>query len=104
MGNQKYKQAHREQGLCANCSSPVHPGYSMCLKHMRSHNKSTKKWYRNNYEVYLRKQKERKELRRQQGLCAMCGAPLEEDNKCISCCNCRDKFFYERVENAVIIV
>ena len=103
MGDKKYKQAHREKGLCQNCSEPVYPGHTMCLEHMRSHNESVKKCYAKNREVYLQKHLERKELRRQTGLCSMCGAPLEDD-RFRSCCNCREKLFFERVENAVVIV
>ena len=103
MGNQKYKQAHKEHGLCSGCSRPVHPGYSRCLTHIRTHNANA---IRSNFkrgEAYLQYHREYKELRRQQGLCTSCGGPVE-DNKHITCCNCREKLYFERFENAVAII
>ena len=102
MGNQKYKQAHKEKGLCNDCSRPVHPGHIRCLTHIRTHNVNAIKSNFKRGESYLQSQRDRKELRRQQGLCPSCGAPVEDDH--ITCCNCRDEFFYERFENATPIV
>jgi len=102
MGNQKYKQAHREAGLCVYCSKPVHPGRSKCLTHIRTHAINTKRNRKKRGESYLQSERDRKELRRQQGLCTACGAPT--DGKHVTCFNCRDEFFYERFENATPIV
>ena len=102
MGNQNYKQAHKEQGLCNDCSRPVHPGRLKCLTHIRSHTKNVTRYQKNLGEVYLQSQRDRKELRRQQGLCPSCGAPAKDGY--IMCCNCLEKLYFERVENAIIIV
>jgi len=102
MGSQKYKQLHRELGLCTNCSRPVHPGYSMCLTHLRSHSKNIRKDRLELGGVYLQYEQNRKKLRRQQGLCPACGAPAEDGY--ITCLNCRERLFFERFENAAPIV
>lgn len=74
----------------------------MCLKHMRTHLASVKKYNKKMGEIYLQSQRDRKELRRQSGLCPSCGAPAEDGY--IMCCNCRERLFFERVENATPIV
>jgi len=102
MGNLKYKQAHREAGFCVYCSRPAHPGHSLCLIHIRSHAKNVRRNQLKLGEVYLQSQRDRKKLRRQQGLCPACGAPAEDGY--ITCYNCREKLYFERFENAAPIV
>ena len=102
MGNNKFKQAHRDLGLCTNCSRSVHPGHSLCLTHIRSHTKNVRRHQQKLGETYLQSHRDRKELRRQQGLCPACGAPIKDEH--ITCCNCREKLYYQRFENATPIV
>ena len=102
MGNRKYKQAHRDLGLCIDCSKPVYPDRIRCLTHIRGQAKIERLRRKRLAETYLRYEQDRKELRRQQGLCPSCGAPA--DDGYIMCCNCRDRLYFERVENATPIV
>ena len=102
MGDSEYKQKHRELGLCTQCSSPVHPGHMRCLKHLRSHAASQKKYRQNNSEFYLKLHRDIKKLRRQKGLCTACGAPVEKGYS--TCYNCREQLYCERFENATRIV
>ena len=104
MGDQEYKQAHRKAGLCVECSWTAYPGHTRCLTHIRSHTRREKLRREKLGEIYLRNERDRKELRRQRGLCVMCGGPLEDDSKFINCQNCRERIFFERVENAITIV
>ena len=103
MGDQEYKQRHREQGLCLNCSRPVHKGYKHCLIHLRTKVISQRKYELKQGEAYLQIQRDIKQYRRDNNLCPMCGAPLG-DSKYINCQNCREHIHFRRYENADIIV
>ena len=102
MGNNAFKQKHRELGLCTQCSSPVHPGFTKCLKHLRSHAAAQMKHRLKYPERYRKMQRDIKKLRRQNGLCTGCGAPVEKGY--VTCYNCREQLYNERFENATRIV
>ena len=95
MGDKKYKQRHRELGLCIDCPDPVYPGRTRCLKHLRTNNVGSTAWQKRNSDYYLAYQRENKEQRRREGLCPMCGGPRDNLNK-ISCVNCREHLYRER--------
>lgn len=62
MGSTKWKQEHREKGLCYQCTEPVEiPGQRYCAKHREEH----KVWVKNH-----------RDRRKAAGLCVTCGQPL----------------------------
>ena len=91
MGNNKYKQRHKDLGLCVNCSEPKHRENQLCLKHIRSRKISNytcrMKYILKNREL-IKRQKERY---RNEGRCITCSAPLDvdADNGHVNCTNCR---------------
>jgi len=91
MGNSKYKQKHRELGLCENCSAPVYRDRILCLKHIRSKNKSSKQYYVNNTQKASIALERTRTMYRDNNKCVSCSAPLDpdiDDGK-ICCMNCR---------------
>ena len=83
MGDNAYKQRHKELGLCVCCSAPSRLGHVYCIKHLRSGNESKR------LSVKRRRAKWREE-----GKCAHCGVLLHEemDAGCIVCLYCRGGF------------
>jgi len=78
MGNKKYKDTHRLQGKCVECSESILFPYNKCIEHLIAHRKRIKiKYYR-----YI-----------EEGRCVTCGEKLHPDidegkRKCL---NCREK-------------
>jgi len=97
MGNQAYKQLHRETGLCIYCSEPVYKGYSRCLKHIRSHAVGGAKAYLNNKDRWDARSRANKERYVATGRCVECSAPLNESEKGRSCSNCNAGIVRERL-------
>ena len=103
MGDNEYKQRHRDMGLCVECSEPVYPGIIRCLKHNRNHNAIMREFYKT--PEYRERDRKRRISRKDNGKCMACGTPLiPEDNGCVTCQNCREKLYKSEVENAVPIV
>ena len=103
MGNAKYKQEHREWGLCTDCSEPVYMGKSRCLKHLRSHVSADALYER---LTCKRDYKQRREDRKKKGLCPKCGVKLDPDadHGMLNCMNCRDHLWIERKIHGTSIV
>lgn len=93
MGNNKYKQRHREMGLCSCCSEPVVPGMSYCKKHLKTHYISDRIYVDNNPEKIRIANMAKKEKARKEGRCRDCGKPLDSeiDEGKKLCLNCRIK-------------
>jgi hypothetical protein len=106
MGDQKYKQKHRELGLCIDCSEPVYRGHLCCLKHKRARNNRDVLYRLKNHSRERIADKKRKNKRRQEGCCTTCSAPLDPDaDKDRSCCmNCRGGIHTERYIHGNLIV
>jgi protein-arginine kinase activator protein McsA len=98
VGNAKYKQRHRELGLCVDCSEPAYPENSRCLKHGRNRNAYTARHYLENLEHYQETYKRIKDNRIKDGRCAGCSAPLDPDadKDRVNCVNCRGGTVTER--------
>jgi hypothetical protein len=106
MGNQIYKQRHRDLGLCVDCSEPVYPDKTRCIKHMRNNCAYSAGYYQRNIEHYRLMHKRIKAKRIRDGCCKICGAPLDPDADCgmINCMNCRGGIIPERLINGTLIV
>jgi hypothetical protein len=106
MGNQKYKQKHRELGLCVDCSEKVYPDHSRCLVHMRSNARYSAKYYQDHLEHYREIHKKIKANRTRDGCCKDCSAPLDLDADAgfINCMNCREGTRKERSIHGNLIV
>ena len=95
MGDKKYKDRHRELGLCVSCSEKAVQGRSLCEKHLKTNLIATEKYKRNNRDKYLAQQKiysdKRVKRRENNNLCIGCGRPLhyEADEGHKKCLNCR---------------
>jgi len=106
LGNAKYKQKHRELGLCVDCSEPVHKGYTRCLKHIRSQIKLQKRLYDANPEKRRARSRKFKALYIATGRCRECSAPLDPDvdRDNVTCSNCIEGIVTERLIHARKIV
>jgi len=85
MGNNLYKQRHREKGLCVDCSRKALPGQIRCKVHLLHH----RDWKEDRFKNKVRKIKFKKYWEKN-NLCNHCGAPLE-DTKYKTCMNCRQR-------------
>ena len=106
MGNKKYKQKHRELGLCLYCSDPVHEVGQFCLKHTRTRIKNNKAYRIKHLEKYTASDNLRKQRRRDNGQCTGCSVPLDPDADAgrITCVNCREGTHTERLIHGTVIV
>ena len=57
MGSKLYKQRHKEQGLCTDCSEKTILGHTLCIKHLAAQKA---------------RNKARRKRHREQGLCEVC--------------------------------
>ena len=93
MGNAKYKQKHREQGLCVDCSRPALPFRIHCIIHNEKVRVRTKEWLEKpgNRERRVKSVRKLRQLYRDTNRCCKCSAPLgEQDEGYMTCVNCRD--------------
>jgi len=106
MGNAKYKQRHRELGLCTDCSATVYLDREKCLKHIRAHAEHKKKSRLKHIKKITEKDHRYKQARRDNGLCVGCSAPLDPDadSGYLTCVNCRGRIFELRYINGTAIV
>ena len=86
MGNAKYKQKHKELGLCCDCSEPVAiAGY--CLKHYW--NKVLRiRHYSQDHSLEARERARRwRHKMEDESRCNHCGCPLieGEGKRCVNC-------------------
>ena len=92
MGNAKYKQKHKEQGLCRDCSRPAIPMRAHCMicnEKYRLHNHKNN-FTKEQYAKRLQATREHKKRYRETNRCPQCSAPKgEQDEGFISCVNCR---------------
>lgn len=103
MGDNNYKNRHREQGLCVNCSEKAYPNNRLCLKHIRSRQKTLQE-YRDKNRLKINQQiNEIKRKRVEDGLCFTCGGPRDRDDR-KNCVNCREHLYIERYEHAEKII
>jgi len=96
MGDAKYKQRHKEQGLCKDCSRPALPMRSYCIIHGEKYNLRFKEWMKNpaHYKSHHETLKKIRQLYRDTNRCIVCSAPLgEQDEGYVTCMNCRDVTF-----------
>ena len=96
MGNAKYKQKHREQGLCQDCSRRVVPFQNRCIIHGERVKLYTRRWLKRpgKYQDHLEKARKLKQLYRDTNRCYKCSAPLgEQDEGYKTCVNCSDSTF-----------
>jgi hypothetical protein len=75
MGDNKYKQSHKEQGLCYQCSRSAEPGKTQCIVHLDTERK----------RINLRRI-----ARVEEGKCPTCNRPKHPEIdegywKCITC-------------------
>ena len=94
MGDNAYKQKHKEQGLCVDCSRPALPGRIKCIIHSETSRMQNYKYVHNNYAKVLETNRKQKQIYRDTNRCPSCGAPLgEQDEGRAHCMNCRDRAF-----------
>ena len=107
MGNNAYKQKHRDLGLCVNCSEPVYRDLSRCLKHARNHAKCDANYYINNKAKRQAKMKKIRARYRDEGRCQECSAPLDPyaiEKGLKGCSNCQGGIKRERLVHGYPIV
>ena len=82
MGNNLYKQRHKEQGLCTDCSRKALPGKTRCFIHLLNHNR----WKEDPVKHKIRVLKLKKYWEKN-NLCSACGGPLDDLNykRCMNC-------------------
>jgi len=99
MGNLKYKQSHRANGLCTQCSELVVPGYRVCWKHVVSHNVNNNKWRMRNADYMKRYMKKYRARMKVEGRCIICTAPLLQEDLAagkVICENCGQRNYRSR--------
>ena len=86
MGNAKYKNSHKQLGLCTDCSEPVFANGTRCLKHLRTHREYGRS------EVNRKRDRLVKQRYKDSGRCPTCGKPLDidADKNHVKCINCRE--------------
>ena len=87
MGNQAYKNRHKEQGLCVSCSRLAVPGDYYCTLHRYTHQLTDMGYYWRNKEVRDAKVRMRREELKSEGKCPDCGVLLIEGEG-VKCANC----------------
>ena len=99
MGNNAYKKRHKELGLCVDCSEPAYPDMNRCLKHYRIHRKGNLRRYYKNSEKERQRARKKRILRKAEGRCTKCTAPLDPDadKGRVNCCNCNEGIYNERL-------
>ena len=106
MGSAKYKQGHREMGLCVDCVQPAHDGKNRCMRHLEMQSKTQQRYRKRNLEVCRVRQQRKKQRRKDTGKCVKCAAPLDPDadGSCVTCVNCRGGIYNERLVHGTPIV
>jgi len=92
MGNAAYKQRHKEQGLCRDCSRPALPMRLHCIIHNEHYRKYIKDKNKipEIHAILLESSRKLKEKYRKTNRCPKCSAPLgEQDKGYVTCINCR---------------
>jgi hypothetical protein len=91
MGNTAWKQKHREQGLCTDCSEKALPMSSKCAEHEYSHNISNRKTREKNIDKERERVRSNFKLAIKNNICTRCFNPLDEDadEGFKNCMNCR---------------
>lgn len=88
MGDKKYKDKHRELGLCTDCSEPAMKDNTRCINHRWSRRKSDREHYKKVAEERRKQRKVKYEEMKAERLCVDCAKPLREDETSIRCFNC----------------
>ena len=92
MGSAKYKQKHKEQGLCRDCSRPAIPMRVHCIICSEKYRLQNRKesFTEEQYAKRLQSTNKFKKVYRETNRCPQCSAPKgEQDEGFISCVNCR---------------
>lgn len=90
VGDARYKQRHKEQGLCVDCSNPVVPGFIWCASCREKNRIKVNEWNSKNKNKIKIYRKKRKLYRIANRLCSECGDILgEQDDGYKQCINCR---------------
>ena len=87
MGNAKYKQKHKELGLCVDCSRPALKDTNLCWLHEMKQNKRTNSYYYENLDKVKAKRNIKYQGRKDRHECPDCGRPLTEEDG-VYCVNC----------------
>ena len=96
MGDQAYKDKHKELGLCVDCSEPAYPNKTRCARHLINRVESSRRYYKKHKEYYQKLYKEIKEKRLREERCYACGGPLDDPERWVTCVNCREKIYQPR--------
>ena len=91
----KWRDKHKEQGLCTNCNTPVVPGKTLCKKHLdfaaeisRIDNIADK----NSFRKRKRKSYTKRNLRlKKDGLCIRCLGKMADREGKLLCSSCQEK-------------
>ena len=99
MGDNAYKQRHKEQGLCVDCGRKAAFRSIYCLEHLRAM-RERRKSPADRAKERLRGRR-RKKYYKDNGLCIACGVALspELDVGHVKCMNCRYELHRERIPN-----
>ena len=87
----RYKRL-KEAKKCVvfGCNNDALPGRVRCAKCLEIRAREQKARYARKRREYIKRDRARKKLRQEQGLCIICGAPLDDPNYA-SCINCRTR-------------
>lgn len=100
MGDNAYKQSHRELGLCTNCSRPAIPMKYKCAEHEHNHRIASKNYYWKNPEKQRESRRKNIRHRIDNRLCRTCGKDLDSDadEGHVICMNCRSIRYREELK------
>ena len=99
----EYRRKRKEAGICYQCKNPVYRGRVRCVKHLRMDCADSRKYQKKIGEEYLKRQRNNKQRRKEEGKCATCSTPLESYER-VTCSNCSERIKKERCRNANFIV
>ena len=87
MGNKVYRESHKAQGLCVDCSSSTLPNRTLCALCSYKYQVRHKVYRLEHRGVLSEKSRELRKHYAAEGRCSRCGAPLieEEQRYCFAC-------------------
>ena len=97
MGNTAWKQLHKSQGLCVDCSNRSLPMSTRCAEHEHGQRKANKKNWIKDSDKYIKFHRTHKAYCRENGMCPTCSNPLDPDadEGHVICMNCRSISYRE---------
>jgi len=90
MGDKKYRDKHRELGLCIECSNPVWNGRARCINHLESSRIRSLTYRKRHPERSRETQRKKKEKYKLQNRCPDCGRPLLAEDLSLGYICCED--------------